>query len=69
MRKNVLSTFLRVLADSIDKNKLSKSNLQKISEFYMSYLFLNKVKKSSEKEFQKFLFLGWYVYKNLLNKS
>jgi hypothetical protein len=69
MRKNVLSTFLRGLADSIDKNKLTESNVQRISEFYMSYLFLNKVKQRSEKEFQKFLFLGWYVYKNLLNKS
>jgi hypothetical protein len=67
----LLSPFLRMLADRIDSETITESELQHIGEFYMSHLFREQVVKDNsedtaeeftEKDFKKFLTLGWYVY-------
>jgi hypothetical protein len=85
---NQLSVFLRGIADLIDSQTISQSELQLVGEFYMSYIFAEQVRqdnkknvssrkkkgcrhpdesiKNETKEFQKFLFLGWYIYNKIL---
>ena len=68
---NLLSPFLRALANRIDNNQLNDKQLQRVGEFFMSYLFDNQVENDndsseecniSDNEFKKFLILGWWVY-------
>lgn len=72
---NKLVPFLRDLADSIEKNKLSPEKLRCISDFFMSYKLLEtedvKNVNTDEDDFDsmdviKFITLGWYIYKILL---
>jgi len=76
--KNILTLFLRNLADLIESDNISKSQLQQVGEFYMSYSFKGQVKRDkyckhtsskSKKDLQKFIFLGWYVYNKILNNE
>jgi hypothetical protein len=76
----LLSPFLRDLASNIDNGKISDELLQLVGEFYMSYLFAEQVRNdnkkkrrkrptkrnSDDKELQKFLCLGWYIYNKIL---
>ena len=67
-----LANFLRELADSLEQNKLHPEQVQKIGEFYMFYKFMDTIDTEpngeiSNKEFMKFITLGWYVYKMILN--
>lgn len=62
-----LPKFLRNLADSIENNTISEVELRKVSEFYMSLLFSQKIASSPEKDHMKFLILGWYIYNQLGN--
>jgi len=67
-----LAPFLRYLADSLEKNTLSPEQTQRIGEFFMSYLFAEEVKNDvepPEDDFKKFVVLGWYVYKQILNDN
>jgi hypothetical protein len=57
-----LPQFLRNLADRIESNTLSEEDLRKVSEFYMSHLFRDKIGNTSQDDYMKFLVLGWYVY-------
>lgn len=70
---SLLSPFLRKLADDIDKKKLSPEEMQRIGEFYISWVFyLNldeQEEEISDKDFTKFLTMGWYVYKQLLKSD
>ena len=74
-----LVLFLRLLADRVERRELSRSQLLRTSEFFMSYLFHNELDKNmpqgegdergnagSSSDFQKFMSLGWYVYTFLL---
>lgn len=69
MAKNgndLLAPFLRHLAEQIEKNTLSQDNLERIGDFFRSYLFENEVNDEfSEEEFRKFVILGWWIYHNL----
>ena len=68
----LLVPFLRKLADSIENKTLTNEQLFKVGEFFMSFLFHQELLKGyvdgDEKEFFKFLTLGWWVYKNVLDK-
>lgn len=64
----LLATFLRKLADSIDEKKLTDQQLCRIGEFFMSFIFKEKMKEDKHKEddFLKFITLGWWVYTQIL---
>ena len=69
-----LAPFLRQLADSVDNNKLSSDQIQQIGEFFMSYKIRNQSEESNSEindpsEFIKFLTLGMYVYRFVLNSD
>lgn len=71
-----LVPFLRELANSIENNKLSLNQLQHIGEFFMEYKFHehNELDESKQDEFEssdviKFLTLGWYIYRVMLDKQ
>ena len=72
-----LIPFLRGLADSIENNNLLPTQLQHIGEFFMSYKFQennNQNEDDEDEEFDsndvvKFLTLGWYIYRIILDKQ
>jgi hypothetical protein len=59
--------FLRGLADSIENKSLDVKKLQQVGEFFMSFLFQEQLEKpdNEEKEFLKFLVLGWWIYTHI----
>jgi len=60
--------FLKNLTCSLEKDELNQQQLQKVSEFFMSYQLHEQVNTEfNEEEAIKFLTLGWYVYKVMLN--
>ena len=63
---SLLVPFLRNLAENIEKGNLNQEELQKVGDFYMSYIFNDQEKEMSNKEFLKFFAMGWYVYQQLL---
>lgn len=69
-----LAPFLRQLADSIDSDKLSPEQMQQVGEFYMSYKVRNENTETVTEEleamdFIRFLTLGLYIYKFILNED
>jgi hypothetical protein len=75
-----LAPFLRELADLIESRELPKDQLKFIGEFFVSYKFhaqRNGWKKEKEDEENdldemdvvKFLTLGWYIYKFILDEG
>jgi hypothetical protein len=75
-QNKILPEFLRSLAFDIENNKLNNSQLQSIGEFYVSYLFnhdnneqespISEDEDISDKDFKKFLALGWYIYNKIV---
>jgi hypothetical protein len=71
MDQNIIF-FLRNLADSIENKEISENSLKIVGEFYMAYNFekeRNEKETSDEiieKDFIKFLVMGWYIYCILL---
>ena len=68
-------TFLRRLANSMERKQLKTEQMKRVGEFFMSYHFWENADRDVERtetekeddefsyeEFMKFLFLGWYVY-------
>lgn len=69
-----LAPFLRQLADSIENNQLSSDQIQQIGEFFMSYKLRNQSEENNSEinnpsEFIKFLTLGMYIYRFVLNRD
>jgi len=69
-----LAPFLRQLADSIENNQLSSDQIQQIGEFFMSYKIRNQSEENNSEindpsEFIKFLTLGMYIYRFVLNSD
>jgi hypothetical protein len=74
-----LAPFLRELADSIESSReLPKDQLKYIGEFFMSYKFHEKrngwkkeevEEEVGEMDVVKFLTLGWYIYKFILDEG
>jgi hypothetical protein len=69
----LLVSFLRNLADSIEKEQLLPDQLKKIGEFYMFYEkeIYDSAENSDEDTMDvvKFLTLGWYMYTHLLKNE
>lgn len=67
-----LVPFLRQLADYIETSQLTPEQLQQVGEFYMSYKVRNEITDTEEidaMDFVRFLTLGLYIYKFLLNED
>ena len=60
-----LILFFRELADKIELNQLPNEQLMKAGEIFMDYHFTEHTSRfgsGTEKEIQKYLFTGWYIY-------
>ena len=68
---NKLAPFLRDLADKMDSNSLTIDQLQQVGEFYMSYKVLNEPTEEelNTLDFIKFMTLGLYIYKFILDQD
>ena len=79
---DLLPPFLRKLADRIEQKHISDKEIQLVGEFYMSYLFESQVEaddednedeehgpEMTEKDFRKFITLGWYAYAHIIPKG
>lgn len=75
-----LMLFLRSLSDSIESKQLVPQQLERVSEFFMSYQFQQQAIKDRDDSIQKdvlfkqqdlvqFLTMGWYIYQVLLQKN
>ena len=71
-----LIKFLRDLADSMERGDLSPSHKLRIGEFFMKYKFheqadsdILNTEEFTHEEFMKFLTLGWYCYRVILNNQ
>jgi hypothetical protein len=75
-----LILFLRNLADSIEQKHILPSQLQSIGEFFMKYQFQTQAIKDndtskgpsshfSHEELLKFVVLGWYIYRCILDND
>lgn len=81
VQDKILPQFLRDLANEIENEQLNNSQLQSIGEFYVSYLFNEDTNNQdhdvlkedeediSDKDFKKFLALGWYVYNKIVSEQ
>lgn len=68
--ENELISFLNNLIKDIENKKMSKDNLKKIGEFYMSYKFNPICEENNfSKEDLKFFTLGWYIYTYILSNN
>ena len=66
---NSMALFLRSLASDLESSKLSTEDLKKIFEFYIQFKFeKDLLSEKDDKDFIKFLTLGWYIYTNLLSR-
>ncbi len=64
-----LLPFLSNIIESLNNNTITEENKKLVGEFYMKYLFYEKNNDTeiTEDDMNKFLFLGYYIYKHLLN--
>ena len=63
--------FLKNLTQSVEKDELNQQQLQRVSEFFMSYQLREHIEDEefNNEDTMKFLTLGWYVYKVILNNE
>jgi hypothetical protein len=65
MIENKIISFLEEILEKLKNKNLDESELIKITEFYLSYNFLNNDHDDySDKDMVNFLSLGWYIYEN-----
>lgn len=67
-----LINFLRKLSDELEQNSLSSEQNKQIGEFYMNYTMntdTSEENKFSNEELVKFITLGWYMYRCILNEN
>ena len=72
--RKILIPFLRNIANSLENGDLAPKQLGMIGEFFMKYqcekeLSNEKETEFTEKDMKKFLFLGWYVYTQILEEN
>ncbi len=68
----LLVPFLRKLADNIEQKTLTNEQLFKVGEFFMAFLFQKEMAKAvddTDEDFMKFLTLGWWIYKQVLQTN
>lgn len=60
--------FLENLLNKLKNDELSRKEQIEISEFYMKYMYEESNSDSIEQDrYNKYLFLGWYIYEILNN--
>lgn len=69
-----LASFFKEFGEKIEKGELSQEDLLKASEFYISCIVPQKIEvedtgefEISTREFRKYLFLGWYIYNQIVS--
>jgi heme oxygenase len=65
MSTSKLSLFLRNLADKIDDETTTSTEILNVVEFYMKNVHTNNIDNN---DFRKFVFLGWYMYQSIDDK-
>ena len=74
MLEDKIISFLEEILEKIKNKSLDIDDLRKVTEFYLSYNFLNEVNNennevvNNDKELLNFLSLGWYIYQNHINE-
>ena len=76
LEKNYQKVFAldEEILEKIKNKSLDNEDLRKVTEFYLSYNFLNEVNNennevvNNDKELLNFLSLGWYIYQNHINE-
>ena len=77
MENSKIISFLRTLADSLEKDELSEMQINRLGEFFMSYQFQeaaeednnNQCETFKEEDLNRFVFLGWYIYSIILKNE
>jgi hypothetical protein len=64
--KNKHIFFLENLLLKLKNNQISQSEQREISEFYIKNMFTNNDPEIEEKNFYKYLYMGWYIYEFLI---
>ena len=70
MTQEEIIIFLKKLTEDLEKGDLTSEQQLSIYEFYLSYIFINKIsceeeEEEKEKEILKYASLGWYIYSNM----
>ena len=66
MNKEDFITKLKSITQNYENNKYDEKTNQYISQFIINLDFINDVNNNiPNKDFLKFLSLGWYIYSNL----
>ena len=60
----VLSSFLRSVADRLEKNQVPAQKLEILTDFFVNYMSEPTTDKV-EVDMVKYLAMGWYVYSNI----
>jgi hypothetical protein len=61
--KNSILSFLKDIQTNIENDELSESQLNSLTKIYLEYNFKND--NLEDKDIIEYMFLGWYIYKNL----
>jgi|UniRef100_A0A6C0LYG7 hypothetical protein len=63
--------FLKNLTQSVENDELDQQQLQRVSEFFMSYQLYEHVENEdfNETDLIKFITLGWYIYNVMLKNE
>ena len=69
LEKDKIILFLENLINDIKIDNISHEDMQQVTELYLFFKMKNTDGEYSEKEFIKFLSLGWYVYTEYLKKK
>ncbi len=68
----VLIPFFEKLLENLKNNEIGEEKKKIVGEFYMKYLFLTENTNEidiEEDDMKKFLFLGYYIYKHIINNK
>lgn len=73
LENNEIIVFLENIINDIKSNNISQDHMQQVTELFLNLKMENKIEDTvesySDKEFIKFLSLGWYVYTEYLKKN
>ena len=73
LENNEIIVFLENIISDIKSNNISQDHMQQVTELFLNLKMENKIEDTvesySDKEFIKFLSLGWYVYTEYLKKN
>ena len=66
MEEQKVISFLENLIEGLKDKSLTEEQAKRVSEFYLSYGFLDTITEDdiSNKDMINFLSLGWYIYSN-----